>query len=1307
MKTPFLRRCSKACFYTFACLAVTSAVVVSLLRASLPYFNQYYGDVIDWFVAEHNITIKVDSIDAGWHRFSPVLVVNTLGVQFSEDLPYDFDIQSIKLNIDVWNSLLEQKILLENLILDGVDIKFPVTPFQEKSGNTVEEAPTAPQELTQILDILLRQLGRFELTNSRMSIVNPSGEEKTVLLKELTWVNDGNHHVGEGIASVENDLDSNNLQVIIDVESDKKALSLISGDIYVQAEDINVSHWLEQVLLKRQGLKTGLVNAEAWINLKKNKPTSLLVKLNETSFGWRHNNRQQQFDIDGGLFEWKTTESGWQLDSYNLAFRSNGIAWPALSVQVRQDDDDLFIVADQIQLENLSPIFALSRHIDDELFTHLYQFSPQGMLDNAKIRIPLNAPESTYYSAKLSNFSSQPWQGLPNLNHVNLQTQGSLQSGHVALSMDNAELDVTDYFLTPMMVNHFKADLDWTRYRSETGNGIEITGEHAGVETPELVVNGQFLLDIPENGSAFLSMSANADLKKAGLAYQYYPTDFMGDDLIGYLRGALQKGQAKNAQLLWFGEFGDYPYEQGNGIFQAKLSVDDAIFQFDPEWPAVTNLELGLLFENDNLFLFDGYGDLKGVDVIGLSGDLLTLGDAQTVNIATQFGGTGKIATDLILESPLTELHTVLTDIKIQKAIKGSLNLKIPLSDEPVAVSGDIDLENNDVYLSYTDFDLSNVVGKIGFNDKEVWSEKVSATLWKQPVEAVIQTEQVGDDFTLSIGVNGLWNTTELLTEMKSYKPDFVSGSVHWSADLNLQVNEVNSLHYEFDLKSDLEGLNIAMPAPFTKYPMETWATSFALVGNNKQANFNLLSGKKVMANGLIDYDIGPAKIVQSLVQVGQQDEMLTSDDLNAVVITANTLDIETWLDWYNQQTIENELSEAKPSSSETPLNSISIAINKTAYKQQPINDLSLLIKRYRNQWILNADSKEMTGQISLPDNGPIVAGFSKIHLPLLAKESEVKETDKVATTQSDIQSEMLSNDENKAPLWQQIPSLDFICDSCEIGKNKLGKVDISLRNTGKALQVERFNVDMSHSQLTANGTLTTGSKGKPFTRVSAKLKSESLEKVIADLGQKSPFVKTPADVDVELTWHDEFFNVDSQSLSGKVTFKGKSGRIDSVSDKGTRFLSLLSVQSLVKKLSLDFSDVFNGGISYDSMGASVYLIDGVATNDDFIINSSSGKIAGSGSYYMASEEIDYTFSFYPDVTSSLPVLTAFAVTPVTAVAVFALSKLLEPVVNVITEVKFKVTGNVNDMQFTEVERNEGEVELPSSFMDSLDKRSK
>ena len=441
-KRNWLRKCGKICLYTFACLAVFSAVSISLLRASLPYLNQYHDRVIDWLVADQSVSIEVQSIDAGWYKFGPVLIINTLDVKFDESLPYDFDVERIKISIDFWNSVLERKLLVDNLILDGVQIKFPLSPFQESDE---KDPKLASPELTRLLDVFFRQLTHFELTNSNLRILTPAGEEKIIHIPEFAWLNQGNRHRGEGWAYINDDIDDNNLRIMVDVTSAKHDLTNVSGQIYVQAENVSLSSWFEKVLFKREGLKQGALSFESWIDIVSNEPTSALLKLQPSTFTWTSANLQQNLSIWGGELEWQLTDAGWQLDSRDLVLVTNGIVWPQLDLQVRQQGNELFAFVNQVELSKLAPIVALSRHIDEALFNDLKTLYPHGLVRDIKVKIPMQDWTQLHYQLQVEDLQLQSWQGFPGIDNVDIAVTGNLNSGKVSIAMQDAILDLTQY----------------------------------------------------------------------------------------------------------------------------------------------------------------------------------------------------------------------------------------------------------------------------------------------------------------------------------------------------------------------------------------------------------------------------------------------------------------------------------------------------------------------------------------------------------------------------------------------------------------------------------------------------------------------------------------------------------------------------------------------------------------------------------------------------------------------------------------------------------------------------------------------
>ena len=1293
-KRNWLRRCGKACLYTFACLAVFFAVSISLLRASLPYLNQYHDRVIDWLVADQSVSIEVQSIDAGWYKFGPVLIINTVDVKFDESLPYDFDVERIKVSIDFWNSLLERKLLLNNLILDGVQIKLPISPFERSAE---QDTKLVTPELTRLLDVFFRQLKNFELTNSNLRVLTPAGEEKVIHIREFAWLNQGRRHRGEGWAYINDDVADNNLRIMVDVTSAKNDLTNVSGQVYVQAENMSLSHWFEKVLFKREGLKQGALSFESWIDIVNNKPTSALLQLQPSTFTWQNETRQQNLNIWGGYLQWQLTDSGWQLDSHDLALVTNGIVWPQLDIQVRQQQNEIFAAVNQLELSKLAPIVALSRHVDEALFKDLKALYPHGLVRDIKVKVPLQDWTQLSYQLKIEGLQLQRWQDFPGVENVDIALAGSLEAGKVSIDMHDAVLDLNQYLEHPIRVNQFSTDFTWRRYgdaglaASKEPSGVEIIADKIILDTPELVLDSQFLLDIPTNANVFLSLAGDLKLRDASKVFYYYPGEYMGEALIDYLRGALKQGYADNGQLLWFGEFANYPYRHGDGIFQTKLNVVDAVFKFDPQWPSVTDLQLELLFQNDDLFMSSRKGNLDQVAISRVDLQLPRLGDVKALGIQAQFKTTGTQAKALIDASPLPEVTDALNNLQVSGDIKGKIDIVIPFTDNgQVVVKGEIDLVNDGMYLPALDLTLTDVNGSFTFDDDGLLSTPLTAKLLGEPLNISFSSTQTNDDYQVNVELAGQWESSNVVAQLMPQYQQYASGDVDWQGSLNM-VFPGQGFNYEFDVQSDLKNLTLDLPMPLAKSETQYWPTAISVVGNDKQANIQLTASDVMYFSGQVNYAKEQLELIQSLVQIGNADELLISDSANAIVVNVDELDIAEWQVWYSGLPD----SEFDVSSAVEPLSSIKVAVANTIYYQQPLADLTITAtKGYRN-WGIELKASEFNGAVVIPDIGNINIDFDYLYLPDLVLPSDV-------TLDADAAQETKSTE----LVWQDVPGFNFNCGACILGKINLGSTSAEVTKSKSGLTLKALDIDMEHSTVAMTGRWFTDKQGNQSTQLKGELKTKSVEEFMTGLGLISPLAKTPADVGFRLAWQDHPFNIDGDSLNGSATIKTRAGRISNVSDKGTRFLSVLSLQSLVKRLSLDFSDVYNDGLPYSSMQASLQIADGAINNRDFLLNSSSGKVTGSGYLDLVTSTINYNLSFFPDVTSSLPVLTAFAVTPTTALAVFALSKILEPVLEVITELKFNVSGDFDNPVFTEVKRNKKAITVPDELINAAESQA-
>ncbi|SQI19999.1 Uncharacterised protein [Salmonella enterica subsp. arizonae] len=87
----------------------------------------------------------------------------------------------------------------------------------------------------------------------------------------------------------------------------------------------------------------------------------------------------------------------------------------------------------------------------------------------------------------------------------------------------------------------------------------------------------------------------------------------MGKALVDYLSGAIQGGEADNATLVYGGNPHLFPYKHNEGQFEVLVPLRNATFAFQPDWPALKNLNIELDFLNDGLWMRSDSVDLGGV----------------------------------------------------------------------------------------------------------------------------------------------------------------------------------------------------------------------------------------------------------------------------------------------------------------------------------------------------------------------------------------------------------------------------------------------------------------------------------------------------------------------------------------------------------------------------------------------------------------------------------------------------------------------------------------------------------------------
>ncbi len=117
------------------------------------------------------------------------------------------------------------------------------------------------------------------------------------------------------------------------------------------------------------------------------------------------------------------------------------------------------------------------------------------------------------------------------------------------------------------------------------------------------------------------------------------------------------------------------------------VPLRNAKFAFQPDWPALTNLDIELDFINDGLWMKTDGVNLGGVRASNLTAVILTT--RRKLLIDADIKGPGKAVGPYFDETPLKDsLGATLQELQLDGDVNARLHLDIPLNGELVTAKG-------------------------------------------------------------------------------------------------------------------------------------------------------------------------------------------------------------------------------------------------------------------------------------------------------------------------------------------------------------------------------------------------------------------------------------------------------------------------------------------------------------------------------------------------------------------------------------------------------------------------------------------
>ena len=1045
--------------------------------------------------------------------------------------------------------------------------------------------------------------------------------------------------------------------------------------------------------------------------------------------------------VSGRVGAQRLAEGGTEFSTQALQFETeDDLRWPGGNLLLRQwsaaepNAARGELVADRLDLAALHAL-AQRLPVGEAVQKTLNQMAPQGLVDSVqgKWTGPVAQPSKYSLKGRVSGLTiaavRQAGQERPGVQGLRADFDLTEAGGTAQLVLDKGVLDAQGLFDdASVYFEKLQADLAW----KQGSDGLTVTGKRLQFANAdgqgELQFTWRWPLPVVHTGKPVASRGAGwLDLEGSmaradGVRVHRYLPLALGKDVRDYVRNAVLGGTASGVKFKVKGDLDRFPFEDAKqGEFRISANLKDVNFAFVPDsllpkgslsWPSLQQVDGELVIDHATLTARAQRGRLgnTGLQVSNAQGVISQIYSRAQLQVTADAKGPLADALGTVARSPLGGLLGHVLD---QASATGPADLRLKL-DVPIAdvsrttVAGTLTLAGNDLALAPEIPHLQKVRGTLSFSETGFSVANMTAralggdvrldggiSLAAAPVGArppMPGTLKLQGTAT----ADGLREAKELgvLTRLA----DGATGSTSYSAAIGVRAGALDLL-----INSSLQGLAVSLPPPFGK-PAESSLPVRLEMGALRDASgasvpardqLRLDIGKKATAIFQRDLSGAKARVLRGAIGVGLADDESAPLPDEGVVANINlpVLDADAW-----SQVLSRMDGDGKPAASSGAAPGVSSASAAASYLPTVLavrtRELTVGGRTLHNMvvgggrdglvWRANLDATELSGYVEYRQPSGTNAG--KVYARLA----------RLAIGQSAAQDVENLLDEQPA----SIPALDIQVEDFELRGKRLGRVDIAAVNLGSAgsreWRLNQFNIETPEARLTATGNWTAlgnapagGRSIQERRRTALNFKLDVLDagEMLNRFGTPGVVRKGKGKVEGQVAWLGSPLTVDYPSLGGNFNVNVENGQFLKADPGIAKLLGVLSLQSLPRRLTLDFRDLFSEGFAFDFFRGDVAITQGIARTTNLQMKGVAAAVLMEGQADIAKETQNLRVVVVPELNAGSASLIASIVNPVVGLSTFLAQLVLRgPLVNAATR-EFTIDGTWLEPRVTQVER--------------------
>ncbi|MGA7180954.1 MAG: YhdP family protein [Thiobacillaceae bacterium] len=942
--------------------------------------------------------------------------------------------------------------------------------------------------------------------------------------------------------------------------------------------------------------------------------------------GWQSNNNGQIVKMGGLSF---------QPESSPLVGPINGqFGWSASGYQVAVDEFELST------LKRVIPFIPLKVDLRDRLSA----LQAKGHFDHLQASWQKPARQGARASFSVSGqFRQLGWEAVdkwPGAKGLSGSVDGTQDQGEFTLDLKSGQVSLPGVFRDKT--------IDWNRVEAEGGwrwknEGYELRLSNVVMENADLAgsMAGTYLIG---NGRPDkLDLSGRLERALGPSVYKYIPS-VANDNTYNWLKQGIVAGEASQATFVLRGEPRYFPFRNdAGGLFHIDALANGVVLHYAADWPTIDAIDGELRFRGGQIEILSDQARIFSVQLRGVHAVVPDFTSTEPVlDVKGEANGPLSDFVRFANFSPVSDRIDNLTDeMSGSGDMALALNIKVPLRHSlDTTIAGRLSFNNDTVFPGPDMPRLEQVRGQLDFTEQKVSADRISAHVLGGPAVITARSQ----DSKAHVFGQGVFTATALETWLGKPVSHLLTGQAGWKGEITLGQGPAS-----VKAESSLVGLESKLPAPLAKR-----ANQSALLKLERQPlkDGSVWSSASYAnkVNGVWLSQPGPSglKFDRGEIRFGEKAQLPWQPGL-LISGYVRDFDLGRWLD-------------LMPAGGEEQSSLLS-GINLT------FASLDFLGRRFTD---INLDGKLKGGILKINVSGQGVEGSVAYRKALDGSIARVSGVFKQVVIPAPMGGEPAGENAHRLGT-SDFPSMDLSVDDLRMEDMHLGHLDALAHGGQQGLTIDRLELVNPDSLVSMRGVWKDVGQGETRVTLAADIKDAG--KMLARYGYPDSVKRGKGSVSGEVTWQGSPADFAFRTLTGTLNFKAQNGQFLRVDPGAAKLLGIISLQSIPRRLNLDFRDVFSGGFAFDEISATLRIVAGNVYSDDFRMKGPAASVRMSGVARLADETVQLRVKVSPKLSESVAVAGALIGGPLAGLGALAVQKVLKDPLEEATSFEYLVSG--------------------------------